>query len=182
MIERELSIYISASGEMDAECELVGQRLADVPRAVRWIIKRTPGSYENGNPDLDALVDSDFYLILLGTDITAPIGVEWTVAQETGMTTFAFRNISAVPSPAAAFFIHNAGTDWHRYQTPHEFIWRFERSLISRLIEGTPGYGLSLSDIEELTQRLRATNEAEDAEGGDERRGAGRGGVILPSD
>lgn len=182
MIERELAIYISASAEMDAECELLGQRLADVPRAVRWLIKRTPGSYENGNPDLDALVNSDFYLILLGMDISAPIGVEWTVAREAELTTFAFRNISAVPSPAAAFFIHNAGTDWQRYQTPQEFIYRFERLLISRLIEGTPGYGLSLSDIEELTQRLRVLDEAESNSPSDERRGAGRGGVILPSD
>jgi hypothetical protein len=86
------------------------------------------------------------------------------------------------PLPAAAFFIHNAGTDWQRYQTPQEFIRRFERSLVSQLIEGTPGYGLSLGDIEELTQRLHTLDEAESATSGDERRGAGRGGVILPSD
>ncbi len=104
------------------------------------------------------------------------------MAREAGLTTFAFRNISALPSPAAAFFIHNAGTDWQRYQTPQEFIHRFERLLISRLIEGTPGYGLSLSDIEELTQRLRALDEVESNSPSDERRGAGRGGVILPAD
>ncbi|MBC7239453.1 MAG: hypothetical protein H5T71_05080, partial [Chloroflexi bacterium] len=74
---------------------------------------------------------------------------------------------------------------WQMYQSPQEFIRLFERDLITRLIEGTPGYGLDLADIEELSRRLKALDEADEkaqSEGGEERRGAGRGGVILPAE
>jgi len=177
-----LAIYVSASPEMDAECELVGQLLADMPRSVEWRIRRTPVHGEHENPDLDGLCASQFYLILLGMDITAPIGVEWLAAQDAGLTTFAFRKVSRVPSPAAAFFAHNSAAAWRPYRTPQEFIQRFERELIARLIEGTPGYGLALADIEELSERLEAPDSDVGGSGGEERRGAGGGGVILPAD
>lgn len=179
--QRELTIYVSASPEMDAECELLGQVLAGMAKSVGWNIKRTPGVGESANPDIEVLHRSQFYLILLGMDIMAPVGVEWLAAREAGITTFAFRNISRVPSPATAFFIRNSGIPWEQYQTPQEFIRRFEPSLITRLIEGTPGYGLHLSDIEELSARLKALQGEKAEQGGEERRGAGRGGVILPT-
>ncbi len=177
----ELSIYVSASAEMDAECELLGQMLAHMGRSLRWTIKRTPGPHEVGNPDLEALTNSHFYLILMGTDITAPIGVEWRAAQEAGVTTYAFRNVERVTSPAAAVFVHHINARWVPYHTPHEFVRLFERALIDRLLEGTPGYGLDLADLEELARR-KQTLEQEEEQGqaeGEERRGAGGGGVIL---
>ena len=41
-MDRELAIYVSAAQEMDRECELLGQLLAELIPAVRWTIKRTP--------------------------------------------------------------------------------------------------------------------------------------------
>ncbi len=176
----ELVLYISASAELDAECELVGQLLAHVPRSARWVIKRTPRSFEYGNPDLDVLRRSHFYLILMAMDITAPIGVEYQAAREAGLSILAYRNSSAVPSPAATVFVREVDLPWQLYQTPQQFIHLLERDLIRRLVQGTPGYGLDLTDLEELAARLRALEESK-PEGGEERRGAGRGGVILPS-
>jgi len=178
-MEKELILYISAAPEMDAECELVGQRLAELPKSARWVIKRTPGAHEGGNPDIETLRRSHFYLMLLGMDITAPMGVEWLAAREARVTTFAYRNSNRIISPAAAFFMRNAGVVWEQYQTPQEFIHHLERALITRLVEGTPGYGLDLVDIEALSARLQALEKDKEKAAGDERRGAGRGGVIL---
>lgn len=176
----ELSIYVSASSEMDAECELLGQMLASMARSLRWTIKRTPGPHELANPDLDALRESHFYVILMGTDITAPIGVEWRAAREAGVTTYAFRNVERVASPAAAVFTHSIEANWQPYHTPHEFVRRFERELVDRLLEGTPGFGLDLADLEQLSVRRRALEQEEKGQPeGEERRGAGGGGVIL---
>lgn len=180
-MEKELAVYVSAAGEMDAECELLGQLLADMPKSIKWIIKRTPGPYERGNPDLEALRRSQFYFILLGLDVTAPIGVECRVAQRADLATFAFRNVSRMPSPAASAFYRDSGTRWLDYQTPLEFIRALERSLITQLIDGTPGYGLGLEEIEELSRRLDALGGEAEGPDDEERRGAGRGGVILPS-
>lgn len=175
----ELSIYVSASPEMDAECELLGQMLANMARSLRWTIKRTPGPHEIANPDLEMLRDSTFYVLLMGSDIMAPIGVEWRAAQEAGVTTYAFRNVERLASPAAAFFVHDIKARWEPYHTPREFVRRFERELIDRLLGGPPGYGLDLTDLEQLSMRKRTLEKEEQDQAEEERRGAGGGGVIL---
>ena len=186
-MDKELRLYVSASPEMGPECELLGQLLASMPKSIKWVIKRTPGRHQGGNPDVDALLESQFYLLLLGMDIMAPMGVEWRTAKGASLTTFAYRNMSTPPSPAAAHFSHYSAAEWQTYQTPREFIQYFEHALCERLIEGTPGYGLGLADIRELTTRLRARREEEESPKGgdtstpDDRRGAARGGVILPA-
>ncbi|MFO7918339.1 MAG: hypothetical protein R6V13_09685 [Anaerolineae bacterium] len=180
-MDKELGIYISAAPEADAECELVGRLLAEMPRSVKWTIKRTPRPHEDQHVDVEALCQSQFYLIVLGSDIVAPMGIEWRVAQENNVKTFAFRNVETGFTPAAIFFSRHVGTFWQDYQTPGEFIQAFERSLITELIEGTPGYGLDMEDIQILSARLEALEEKEKEEE-DERRGAGRGGVILSTD
>ena len=180
-MDRVLSLYVSASPEMDAECELLGQMLASLPRSMEWVIKRTPGPFEHSNPDMEALSSSQFYVILLGTDITAPIGVELRAALGHGLSIHAYRDTTATVTPAAAVFARESGLSWRGHSSPQDFSRQFERALITRLIEGTPGYGLDLSEIGELSSRLGALEE--DAEGPDteERRGAGSGGVILAS-
>jgi hypothetical protein len=178
---KELAIYVSAAPEMDAECELLGQLLASLPKSVRWTIKRTPGPHEPGIPDLEALREGQFYVILLGMDIMAPIGVELQAALEEGVLTMAYRTRRMAPSPAAAYFAQNAQVEWGWYDTPQEFVQLLEKRLIAELIGGTPGYGLGLEDLEELSARLKALEEADNSAEDDERRGAGRGGVILPA-
>ncbi|NLG49602.1 MAG: hypothetical protein GX552_05770 [Chloroflexi bacterium] len=179
---KQLAVYVSASPEMDAECELLGQLLAGMFHSTQWTIKRTPAYYERMNPDLDALRGSQFYVILLGMDIMAPMGVEWMVAQEMGLPTFAFHNVEVVASPATSYFMRQSGAQWQSYRSPQEFIHQLERQLIHKLLEGTPGYGVEVSDLEELSARLKALEEQDQAQDrGEERRGAGRGGIILPS-
>lgn len=178
-MEKELILYISAAPDMDAECELIGQRLAEMPRSARWVIKRTPNTHEGGNPDLEILRRSHFYLMLLGMDIVAPMGVEWLAARQAGLNVLAYRNLNRILSPAAAYFVRNAGVTWEQYYTPQEFIRHLEHALITRLIEGTPGYGLGLADIEAISARLQVLKDDKGTDSEDERRGAGRGGVIL---
>jgi hypothetical protein len=180
-MDKQLAIYVSAAPEMDRECELLGQLLADMTPSIRWTIKRTPTAHEDGNPDLEALHHSQFYLILMGTDIVAPVGVEWMAARKAGSSLFAYHNATAMPTPAASVFLRDAGITWEDYKTPQEFIRSLEGALIAELLRGTPGYGLHLGDIEELSVRLKKLEEGEPRQEGDDRRGAGRGGVILPT-
>jgi hypothetical protein len=178
-MERELAIYVSAASELDPECELVGQLLAEIPRSLRWRIRRTPGPFQPSNPDLEGLKASDFYLILMASDIYAPVGVEAQCALHEHLPLFAYRKLSAIPSPATAHFVHHVGIVWQPYQTAVEFARRFERELIEQLVGGTPGYGLQVADVDDLLARLEALKEPAAFRGTEERRGAGRGGVIL---
>jgi len=176
---RELNLYVSASAEMDAECELLGQLLAQLTQTVRWAIKRTPPPHLKIDADWAALDRADFYVILIGSDITAPIGVEWRAAQDKGVPTLAYRNALATPSPALSGFVRQARANWHPYESAQTFAADFRRRLCELLIDGTPGYGLSLEEIETLAKALHDEDREPNADG-EERRGAGSGGVILP--
>lgn len=177
----ELGLYVSAAAEMDAECELLGQMLAGMPDSIRWVIKRTPQEAWEGNPDLEYLEQSRFYVLLLGMDVKAPMGVEWQAALESDLACFAYRKKDAPPSPAASIFAQRAELPWHYYDSPREFVRDLEERLIHELVSGTPGYGLDLAAIQKLSARLEELSTQNDERKSEDRRGAGSGGVILTS-
>jgi len=135
--------------------------------------------------------------MLLGADLVAPMGVEWEAAGAANVTRFAYRRSDRMASPAAASFVRSSGVTWQNYATPGEFVAHFELALIRELVNGTPGYGLDLKAIEELAERLQereahghgprdreasgGSQEAQEWHEDETRRGAGHGGVILPS-
>ena len=175
----ELTLYVSAAQEMEAECEGVGQLLAGLLPSVRWTLHRTPTGRRNQNPDFRAIHGSDLHLFILGTDIVAPMGVEWREAQQGDAKLFLFRLTGRALSPAASFFLHHTGVQWRRFENAPDLVRRFERQLSTELIAGTPGYGLGLEEIESLRARLEQIpfqGEADKTSA----RGAGQGGVILP--
>ncbi|MGI6368346.1 MAG: hypothetical protein ACOX2L_08350 [Anaerolineae bacterium] len=176
---RELGLYVSASPEMDPECELLGQTLAQLTPSVRWQIKRTPAATDKVDVDWGALAAADFYVLLVGSDITAPIGVESRAAAQRAIPTFAYRNSEAVPSPALVAFVRQTPIDWTPYGNPQAFATDFHKRIIHKLIDGTPGYGLPLEEIQSLAAMLSEQQEVSTES--DDRRGAGRGGVILPA-
>jgi hypothetical protein len=180
-MDKELGIYISAAPEMDAECELLGKLLAQLVTSARWTIRRTPRPHERTPLDLDALRAGQFYLILLGADVMAPMGTEWMAARDAKIATLAFRNVEVLCSPATAYFASYMDIPWQEYHSPTEFIRAFEQQIIRLLLEGTPGYGLDLGDVEQLARRLDALRQEKPDEQPSERRDASRGGVILSS-
>jgi len=175
----DLTLYISAAQEMDAECEAVGKLLAGLLPSVRWTLHRTPSGRGNLNPNLRALHASNLHLFILGTDIVAPLGVEWREAQHAQTPLFLYRVAGRGLSPAASYFLHHSGAYWRTFKDAADLAYKFEQQLIIELIAGTPGYGLGLEEIESLQGRLeRLAPESGPAEPG--ARGAGLGGVILP--
>jgi len=78
------------------------------------------------------------------------------------------------------FMRHNRFA-WVTYHSPLAFRSTLERTLLRRLLDGTPGFGLDLSDVEQIAARLKELEgQDEEEQGPDERRGAGSGGIILP--
>jgi len=180
-MDKEFTVYVSASQQMDAECEQVGQVLASLTQTSRSTIRRTPRGPAGGNPDLPALAASALYIVVLGTDFSAPIGIEWQAAQRAGLQTLGYRNTEASPSPSMVHFLRHTRFDWVEYRGPSGFRATLERTLLRRLLDGTPGFGLDMADVEQIAARLsELKGDGQEEEGPDDRRGAAAGGVILP--
>jgi len=80
----QLRVFVSAGPDLEPEREVIGQAIAKLPVPLGWVIKRTPHGNEPFTPALEEVKTCDFYLLLLGSDIQAPVGWELRAAQRAG--------------------------------------------------------------------------------------------------
>lgn len=180
MSERTLTLFISAGPDMAPECDLLGRIVAQLPATMGWHILRTP---ENDVPvDREGIQNCDVYIILLGVDLVAPMGMEWLLAKRARRTTFAFVRSDVPHSPAAQAFLRDSGLQWIPFKHMEELARRFEQQLIRHLLDH-PELGVHVEDVEQLTTRLQELEakskemESSQSSGSPD---AERGGVVLP--
>jgi hypothetical protein len=178
-------LFVTAAPDLQPEREAIGKAIAQLPVSLGWEIKRTPHQGEPLAPALEAVVDCDFYVFLLGTDVTAPVGVEWDAALEAGRTPLTF--LKDVPhTPAAQAFVRFAersGVRWTPFGDPQELGVLAQHTLARRILDRAEAYGLSPIEWETLSALLEKQHQEKMGRGPGERaqepRGAGGGGVIL---
>ncbi len=179
---RRLSIFISAGPALEIEREVVGKSIASLPLSVGWIMKHTPRPGEVPDPSMEAVATCDFYALLLGADITAPVGAELEVARRAGKRIVAF--LSEVPrTPAAYVFIRRLPEEWLRFSGERELRRLFQKTLADQILERPESYGMSLVDWEALSAlSSELADEASQREEGDitpRHGGAGSDAVIV---
>ena len=174
-----LRLFVSAGPDLETEREIIGRAIAKLPVPVGWVIKRTPHRNEPFTPALKEVKDCDFYLLLLGSDIQAPVGWELRAAQQAGKKPLAFlKKVSH--TPAARIFLRAAGINWIPFESPQELGPLVQRVLAERILEQAQELSLDLAQLEALSAFLRKSSEEkpEEVEEGEEG-GAGEGGVIF---
>jgi hypothetical protein len=178
-------LFVTAAPDLEPEREAIGKAIAQLPVSLGWEIKRTSRQGEPLATTLAAVVDCDFYVFLLGTDVTAPVGVEWDAALEAGKTPFTF--LKDVPhTPAAQAFVRFAersGVRWTPFGDPQELGILAQHTLARWILDRAEAYGLSPIEWEALSALLEKQHQEKMGWGaeeeGQEPRGAGGGGVIL---
>ncbi len=171
-------LYVSISPDLGAEREIVGRAVAGLPVDVGWEVAYTPGPLDASPGDPLQAGRADVYLFLLGADIHAPMGVEWTAAQRAGVKALAW--LKDVPhTPAAQEFSRAAGLDWTPYQAAREVTAKIQLALAQAILDRAGRLQLTTPEWEALSALVKTLREkgAEDTE--DARQGAGRGGVIF---
>jgi hypothetical protein len=185
-----IHLYISSSAELVAEREAIGQIVAALPVTLGWEIDHTPLS---GTPDallslaaLEMRIQSfDLYAIVLGQDLTAPMGFEVRSALADGRGLTGARLVGAyrkecTRSPSAQDAVRTWELKWKQYADSAGFGKLFRRDLLRALLDVGPSLGLDLADIERLIKDQQAEGpEATGAEGDVGRGHAGRSGRIL---
>ena len=80
----------------------MGRAVVDIPTSLGWRIVQTPLQGEPVDPELVA--QADIHLVLLGSDIRAPIGLEWLTAYRAGRLPSLFLKQSIIRTPSAQSF------------------------------------------------------------------------------
>lgn len=185
-----IHLYTSSSSDLVAEREAVGQIVATLPVSLGWEISHTPlpGSPDAmlGITELEARIDEcDLYALVLGQDLTAPMGFEVRSALARGPYTSGTRLVGAyrkecTRSPSAQDAVRTLEVTWQRFSDAAAFSAVFKRDLLRALLDVGPALGLDLADIEGLLKSQQAEGkEAESPEGDVGRGHAGRSGRIL---
>jgi len=177
VLKRAIRLFVSSSPELVAEREVVGQTVAEVPISEGWEIMHTPTLGADIQDVLEFIDTSDFYVMLLGADFTAPMGIEWSEALASGRQMTAYRK-RGLYTPAALHLLHQyPDTQWTEFSTSVELKTKMRRSLIQSVLDNGELFGLQVFEIDALLLALKRPVDAP----GDltERQGAGDSAVIL---
>ena len=183
-----IHLYVSSSSDLSPEREAIGRIVAALPVTIGWQISHTPlaGSPAAGAPAMLGLAeleirirDCDLYALVLGQDLTAPMGFEVRSALSSARLLGAYRKACS-RSPSAQDAVRTLDVEWQRYADPAAFAARFRRDLLRALLDVGPSLGLDLADVERLLKDTQAEGtQAEEMEEPAGQGHAGRSGRIL---
>jgi hypothetical protein len=178
-MSRGIRLFVSSSPDLVAEREAVSQAVAELPIAVGWEIKHTPRT-EGESLEAQPFVERcDLFLVLLGADFAAPMGLEWQGAVSAGKPVLAYCK-QVLHSPAAQAALRRTEVAWTEFRSAQQLKAQVTRRLAQAVLDQGEHFGLLLEDVEGLLALARPEEQkAEKPAGPDRREGAGRGGVIL---
>ena len=98
-------LYISAASDLKAERDLLSRSITEIPVTLAWQIHLSPIGEKR--VDEKYLHESDLHILILGSDIRAPIGFEWYLSRQLGRRPVFFRKKGIPNTPAAGNFIRS---------------------------------------------------------------------------
>jgi hypothetical protein len=173
-----IRLFASSSPDLTAEREALGQAVAELPISVSFEIMHTrPGEGADINKALAFIEQCDLYVIVLGADFAAPMGIEWQRSQEALKPTLAYAK-QELHSPSAQKLLRESGIAWTPFELPQALKTHATQALAQMLLDQGEMFGLHVKDIDGLLAVLDKKDE-EPSGRPDRREGAGRGGIIL---
>ena len=97
-------LYVSISPDLAAEREAIGRAVANLPVDVGWEVSYTPPAADPTAADPHSAARAHVYVLALGEDIRAPMGVEWDSARRAGVKAVALLH-EGPRTPAAQAFL-----------------------------------------------------------------------------
>jgi hypothetical protein len=178
-VPERLRLYISAGPDLDLEREFIGQAVAGLPISRGWEINYTPGIQERRGVDASPILGAHFRILLLGQDISAPVGWElWTAKRAGRAPTGIAKEVSR--TLAAQTFWRESGLDWIGYHEPAELAALVQKKLGEAILADPVAYGLAMTEWEPLSAFIKHLDRAPGAQAPAGRvQGLGRSGVIL---
>lgn len=182
-------MYISAANDLETEREILGRAVAEIPVSLGWRIVQSPTRDEP--VAREAVAQADVHLLLLGTDIRAPVGLEWQVARRAGRWPAAFLKQAVLRTPAAQDFVRFVqgqrlpgyeSSAWRPFEDAAD-LRRQSLGLLARaLADRAALYALTPLELARLEEWRAGLDRAESSAGDEILGGAGDSGILLSRD
>lgn len=177
--KNQIILYISAAADLEPERDLLARAVTEVPVTLGWRIVQSPGGDEP--TDLEAVAQADVHLLLLGSDIRAPIGQEWIAARRAGRRPVLLLKQGILRTSAGQNFerfIAEQAT-WQPFQDGAELRRLVLKLLAGHLLAGAATYGLSAAELASLQVWRAELEKAPETEEQEARGVASESGVVL---
>jgi hypothetical protein len=173
-----LHLYISAAPDLHQERESLSEAVAEIPVTLGWRVIQSPLRGER--LDASAVAQADVHLLLLGSDIRAPIGLEWRLARRANRIPAAFLKKKVARTMAALDFIRyiEEQISWHEYNDIADLRLQALKYLADHILNLASYYILRLAELEKLTA-WRKTLETGKKELPELHGGIGESSVVL---
>jgi hypothetical protein len=177
-----LLTYISAAADLELEREVLSRAITEIPTTLAWRILQTP--LHAVEPDLASVAQADVHLLLLGTDVRAPVGVEWLAARRAGHTpSLLLKNTSTRTQAAQAFMRElERYTTWHPFEGPDDLRKQVLTLLADHILSNREHYQLGDDEYEKLAAWRKELKKAKRQRVDQTRGGAGDSSVILSTE
>jgi hypothetical protein len=161
LLDKPVTIYISATDELMAEREELARMIARLPVDLPWHIVQTPlGSQPF---DTTALRAADFFVLLMAGDIRAPVGWELQNAIRSGQRVTGFLKQSVLRTPAGLAFVRQATTqiEWQPFKDAADVSRQMQKVLVRSILQQATTFALRPDDILRLEQLLSDPSDSE---------------------
>jgi hypothetical protein len=175
-------LYISAAPDLRFERDLLARAITEIPTTLGWTITQTPPA--NREPDLEAVRLADAHVLMLGSDIQAPVGLEWAVARRAGKpVTLLYKSI-VVQTQAARAFVRDVSKlgQWRAFEDAAGLRRLVLKLLADLLMANAIVYEMLPDEIDRLKAWRKTLDEKQQHAVSDARAGADADAVILTTE
>jgi hypothetical protein len=178
MVDQVL-FYISAAADLEIERSILSRAIAEIPVTLGWRIVQSPIRGEAANQD--AVKEADFHLLLMGSDIRAPVGLEWFLGMRAGHTPVPFLKKGVLRTPAAQEFIRTVDeyTKWNTFKEPSDLRQKILVQLGDYLSQNAVRFALHPDELERLEDWRETLKKASPEIVEESKGGTGESSVIL---
>ncbi len=167
----QVRLFVSAGPDQEPAREMLGRLLAELPVNAGWVIKRTP--------DVDSVAECHLFMLLLGPDITAPVGLELYWARRTEKPVLAYTAARPRTPAGQVFYQENSDLEWSSFENRQVLEATIKRDLGRFLMRHGERYGMTLMEMNTLSGYVQGLEAAAHKPVPAKATGAGGGGVIL---
>ena len=175
-------LYISAAPDLALERETLSKAAIEIPTSLAWRIKQTPGPGEKLDSEIAAR--ADVHVLIMGSDIRAPVGAEWLAARRAGRTPTPFLKEGVRHTSAASVFIRDLEQHaaWHPYADAADLRGQVLKLLLEHILDRTDYYRIAPEEFQKLRAFQKHLDKADRKLIDQTRGGAGASSVILSAE
>ena len=173
------NLYISAAEDLQSERDLLSRIVTEIPVTLGWKINFSP--FGKKTLDENFVINANFHILMLGTDIRAPIGFELHLSRKQRRSPILFLKNGIARTPAAADFLRslsNLGT-WHTFQGLADLRRLALMSIGQYVLEQAEFFSLGSVEYQGITDLLKDLEESDPVEIENVQGVTGENSVIL---